>query len=579
MASSNVQRALLMGLFVSAALGVYLAGNNRVALWDRDEPRYANASRHMARGMLAPDGTRLSRDWVVPRWGFGTVDEANEPRVAKPPLIYWAQAGAMKLTGILTGNGDTAGAARLPSALAMTLTLAVIGVVLFRTIGARRAIWTVFVLGSAGMVVASAKMCVTDAVLLLFITVSQLCLASIRLGSRAAWVPLVMWVSVGLAGLTKGPVGPGVMVTTLIVLALFDRTGPWTSIRSWTQAIAWLKFTRPLLGVVIVTLVVGPWLYLVSQRSPGFLTQAISHDVINRMKSGLEGHKGPPGFYLLSIWGTYFPWSLLLPASIVIAWRHRHLPATRFALAAVIGPWVMMELVQTKLVHYVLPIFPALAFLTADAIVRCARRQYKDLETRSWVVATGVWGLIVIGLGLAPWAAMRAFGGAGVSLFGAAGFSGAAMLTGVLVFVLFRARRVAPACVVMGLGFFAMVGFAYQFYLPSADFLRLPLRVAKVLKLPDVAGVGPATRGQVFMIDYKEPSLAWYQDGTIAERDSGWLGSLPSHDLPKWVVLTKKEWDQHVSPDVQARYRIAGTESGLNYAGGGVKDVLVIMKK
>ena len=38
--------------------------------------------------------------------------------------------------------------------------------------------------------------------------------------------------------------------------------------------------------------------------------------------------------------------------------------------AAVIGPWVMLECVRTKLPHYLLPCFPPLAFLTADAIVR-----------------------------------------------------------------------------------------------------------------------------------------------------------------------------------------------------------------
>ena len=312
---------VLLVLLLVSFLGVYLLGNGRVHLWDRDEPRYANASRWMAR----------TQDWVVPRWGFGTIDEAREPRTAKPPLIYWAQAASMKTFG------DTTFAARFPSAVATITLLGLLGIVLARSVGKRRALWTVFILGSAGMVVASSKMCVTDAVLLLFITTMLLGVASVRLGHRARWITAILWLAVALAGLTKGPVVLGVMVTTLLVLACFDRTGKWTSPRAWLDAVRWWRFLRPVMGLIIICVVVGPWLYLVSGRAPGFLTESISHDVINRMRSGLEGHKGPPGFYLLTIWGTYFPWSLLLPASLILAWRHRHLPHVRFALAAVIG--------------------------------------------------------------------------------------------------------------------------------------------------------------------------------------------------------------------------------------------------
>ena len=87
------------GVILAAAV-VYLAGNGAVALWDRDEPRNAQASRQMLR----------SGDWVVPRL-------YDEPRTAKPPMVNWLQASAMALLG------EGAFAARLPSAVAMVLTL------------------------------------------------------------------------------------------------------------------------------------------------------------------------------------------------------------------------------------------------------------------------------------------------------------------------------------------------------------------------------------------------------------------------------------------------------------------------
>jgi len=552
---------VLLVLLLVSFLGVYLLGNGRVHLWDRDEPRYANASRWMAR----------TQDWVVPRWGFGTIDEAREPRTAKPPLIYWAQAASMKTFG------DTTFAARFPSAVATTALLGLLGIVLARSVGQRRALWTVFILGSAGMVVASSKMCVTDAVLLLFITTMLLAVAAVRLGHRARWITAILWLAVALAGLTKGPVVLGVMVTTLLVLACFDRTGKWTSPRAWLDAVRWWRFLRPVMGLVIICVVVGPWLYLVSGRAPGFLTESISHDVINRMRSGLEGHKGPPGFYLLTIWGTYFPWSLLLPASLILAWRHRHLPHVRFALSAVIGPWIMMELVQTKLVHYVLPIFPALAFLTADAIVRFARRQYTDLEKRSWIITTGVWGVIVALVGLLPWTALWVFDRADVPVFGAAVFTGVACMMGLVTFLCYRAKNVRFAALSMGAGFIGLVVVMYTLYLPDAKYLRLPVRISADLK--SLGATGEGSRGRVFMIGYREPSVAWYQDGTIAERDSGWLDSLLSQELPRWVVMTRSEWDQFTPPLVQDAYDIKSTERGWNYAGGKVVEVLVLEKR
>src|SRR5205814_10142741 len=94
----------LAALVIFAAV-VYLLGNGAVALWDRDEPRYAQTARQMLQ----------SGDWVVPRL-------YDEPRTAKPVFIYWCQASAMAIFG------DTAFAARLPSVVAMTLLLIVLAI-------------------------------------------------------------------------------------------------------------------------------------------------------------------------------------------------------------------------------------------------------------------------------------------------------------------------------------------------------------------------------------------------------------------------------------------------------------------
>src|ERR1041384_5238662 len=94
------QRYLVVVIIAAAAL--YLIGNDRVGLWDRDEPRYAQTSKQMLESNPP--------DWIVPRL-------LDDIRTAKPIFIYWCQAGSMGLP-----NSTDEFAARLPSGIAMTLT-------------------------------------------------------------------------------------------------------------------------------------------------------------------------------------------------------------------------------------------------------------------------------------------------------------------------------------------------------------------------------------------------------------------------------------------------------------------------
>src|SRR6478752_10531716 len=77
------------------SLTLNLAGNGRVGLWDRDEPRYAECTREM----------RASGDYIQPRFN-------DLPRYQKPVLIYW-----LMLAGTAIG-GDNPFGARLVSAIA-----------------------------------------------------------------------------------------------------------------------------------------------------------------------------------------------------------------------------------------------------------------------------------------------------------------------------------------------------------------------------------------------------------------------------------------------------------------------------
>ena len=539
---------------------VYLAGNAANPLWDRDEPRYGQTAREML----------WTGDWVVPRL-MGVV------RTAKPPGIYWLQATSMLIFG------QTAFAARLPSALAGIGTLAMLGLILPRFIGRRRAWLAVLILGTSLLFIACAKLSTTDGALLLFTTAAQLGVGAIYLRSRErrktrVWTVVALWIAVGLAGLIKGPVVLGVIATTLLALWLFDLE-PRLSVKTvdartelharlaWNRPAArraaWMLKLRPLFGLGLVALVAGPWLVAIQIREPTFLWTAFTHDVVNRSVNPLEGHRGPPGFYLLTAIGTFAPWSLLAPAALLNAWRRRNVPWVRFAAAATVGPWIMFELVATKLPHYVLPCFVPLSVLVADALVRANWRRIGWTSDRGFstlaalfaavatLAAAGVWALPAVAgpLPLGSWV--------GIALA-----SMAVPICAWGAFRLFSKHRPIRAATFLAAGTALGVVLIYGLILPGIAAVRLPLRLAS-----DLSG----TAGTVAMVGYKEPSLAFHASApnrTLRQADGLSTESATA-------VIDRADWDALPASE-RAGWRIASRERGANVAKGRGVEVLIV---
>ena len=537
-ARSNARRfRLRLALLLLAALAVYLIGNAANPLWDRDEPRYGQTSREML----------WTGDWVVPRL-MGVV------RTAKPPGIYWLQAAAMQAVG------QTAFAARLPSVLAAVGTLALLGLTLPRAIGRRRTLLAVVVLGSCLLFVACAKLSTTDATLLLFTTSAQLGVGAIYLRSRRNAVGpvtvLPLWIAVGCAGLIKGPVVLGVIATTLLALGLWDRRA------------AWMLRLRPLVGLGIVALVAGPWLVMIQIRQPDFLWTAFTHDVVNRSVNPMEGHKGPPGFYLLTAVGTYAPWSLLVPAALLNAWRRRRVPWVRFAVAATVGPWVMFELVATKLPHYVLPCFVPLSVLVADALVQSAKRRVPWLSDGGFLALAGLFAAIVTLAAAGLWALPAVAGATSIPALAGIALTFAALPASAWAAVaLFRKRRPIHAAGLLAGGTAAGAILLYGLVLPAVAAVRLPLRLARDLS---------AVSGTVDMVGYKEPSLAFHASAParpLRQREA-WPPDPPA----RTVVIDRADWDALPAPE-RASWAVVSRERGANVAKGRSVEVLIVERR
>jgi 4-amino-4-deoxy-L-arabinose transferase-like glycosyltransferase len=168
---------------------------------------------------------------------------------------------------------------------------------------------------------------------------------------------LIFWLAVAVGILVKGPVTPLVVALTLAALVLMDRRP------------AWLGRLNLYWGLILVLLVVGPWAGAVTVATDGaFWSQAVAGDLAPKLAGGQETHGAPPGYHTALVSLLAFPMTLLLPAALVGAWQRRREPGVRFAIAWLVPTWVFFELLPTKLVHYPLPAYGALAWLAAAAV-------------------------------------------------------------------------------------------------------------------------------------------------------------------------------------------------------------------
>ncbi|MDA0909383.1 MAG: glycosyltransferase family 39 protein [Proteobacteria bacterium] len=314
-----------------------LPGVTQLPPMDRDEARYMQASHQM-----------LDSGDVI------TIRFQDELRAKKPAGIYWLQSASAAVFG-----GDKPGSYRLPSILAgfgvafMTLIFA------SRMMSQTQALLAATLIGISLVMVTESRLAKTDAVLTFLIMVQQFALwRIIHLHRNDRYVSggwaLMLWTALAFAILVKGPIAPAILLLTGLGFMILERRMNW--------ALA----TRPLLGLIVVTLIVLPWVLLVTAATDGaFLETAIKGDFLNKLESGQESHGMPFGTHLLLLLIVLWPGSLLLGRSISGIWAHRKTPSTRFLLAWILPFWFMIEITPTKLPHYSLPVLPAIALLMA----------------------------------------------------------------------------------------------------------------------------------------------------------------------------------------------------------------------
>ncbi len=339
-ASARVNWRLGIVVFLGV-LALSLPQAALLPLLDRDEPRFAEASREMLQ----------SGNFIVPTFN-------HAPRYAKPPLIYWCQVMSYTIFG------ENALAARLPSLLA-TAGTALLLVTWGMRLGSER-------MGMAAglsyafclQTVLQGRVATADALLIFFMTLTAFVGWKVihprEPGRPSPWCHALLPLCWAGGFLAKGPEA----LLPLLPLLWCARGAGWPVLFRLGQAF--------IIGMALVLIWAIP-AYVATHGD--YWKEGLGHDVFDRMAGGnFQGHGASTfGWYLLGLplylllfWLSALPWSPLLVIhrkKLFTAWKPDLADTYLLLNAGII--FLVFSLMVTKLPHYTLPAFPFLALLFA----------------------------------------------------------------------------------------------------------------------------------------------------------------------------------------------------------------------
>ena len=369
--AASSHRAAILVLTIVTLLAV-LHGFFGIPPVDRDEALFAQISKQMVE----------TGDYVDIRF-------QDQDFYKKPAGINWLQAGVVKASVALgmPPAMNSIWVYRIPSLIGALAAVLLTYWAALGFVARRPALLAGLMLAVSLMLGIQARLARTDEVLLAVFIVALGAMGRIYLAERQGATdkppgsarglgqPAIFWTAMAAGMLLKGPfilLFMGLVGATLVIA---DRS------------LRWIWALRPFLGILWLLLLLMPWFAAIIGRTGfAFFADSIGHDMLGKVAEGQESHGAPPGYYLVLFIATFFPASMLAALAAPSTYALRRESWVRFLLAWIVPAWIIFELVPTKLPHYVLPLYPAIAILIAAAVTagKLSRNRWLVLGTIGW---------------------------------------------------------------------------------------------------------------------------------------------------------------------------------------------------
>jgi len=532
--ASHVRATAFLLLY---GLLLFLPGFFNIPPIDRDEARFAQATKQMVE----------TSDFVDIRF-------QDDVRYKKPVGIYWLQSAAV----------ETASALGLPRAelriwiYRIPSLVGAVGAVLLTYwtalafVTRRGAVFAALMMCSSVLLGVEARLAKTDAMLLLTVVAAMGALARVYLSwqrgedpEHPSWSwPAIFWTALAGGVLLKGPLILMFVALTIVALAILDRSATW------------LWRLRPVWGLMWTLVLVLPWFVAIFWRAgETFFTDSIGGDMLSKL-AAQESHGAPPGVYLLLFWITFWPGAPLAGMATPAVWRARREPGAQFLLAWLVPSWIVFELVLTKLPHYVLPLYPAIAILTAGALER-------RVLSRSWLRRGSAWWFAIPALASVI-AVVGAIALTRQPAFLAWPFAAAAMILGLFAWWLYDDNRAERSLLNAVVAAMLLAIAVYGVVVPSLTTLFPSAEIARALR--NVVCVGPKAAAAGF----HEPSLVFMTDTSTLLTDGSGAADFLNQGSCRFALVEQRSERSFVqrAEAIGLRYNVARRIDGYNISQG-----------
>ncbi len=334
--------------------------------------------------LAAPDGARyaeIPREMVVT--GYYITPHLNGVKYfEKPPLFYWLQAASIKALGV---NDFAVSIVSALMALLSTLCIYFTGRKLH---GRLSGLLASFIFATSALVFVLTRVVTIDMALTFFLT-GSLCsfilATQLPLGINRSWYLWLMYIFAAGAVMTKGLIG--IVFLGLIVMIWFTIFNEWRNLKNY----------RLISGGFIFLLLTLPWHILVQIKNPEFFHFYFIEQHFLRYFTDYARRTKKWWFLPTVTLSCLYPWLVFLPQTLVHhltktfrAWQQSK--TTVFLLLWIAVIYVFYTFSSSKLIPYILPIFPPLAILIGNYLAD----NLQNIKPTS--ISFGFYGLILLNI-------------------------------------------------------------------------------------------------------------------------------------------------------------------------------------